>query len=162
MANVTIVVGAYTTVACSLAALASDATLVAGRETDYIDVSGLHAQDYLISGFFTHASTAGNRQMEIWSYANVNVSAFAASAAGAQANLDVTGKKNTLKLVDMIPIVTTAGGQLTFGPYSLSKVWGGSVPSRTGLFFVHNAGDALNASAQSHMVGFRVVNVSAS
>jgi len=154
-----VVYGAYTTVAASLAGLPTDANLTSGRATAEIDASAARALDYHISGFFTVASAHVGTVFEIRAYGLTNASAFNANVSGGGL-IDTSGMRDSLQLVDQIPISTTAAHTIYWGPKSIAKTFDGFPPQRFGLAFFQNTGDPLNGSAQSHMVGYRTIEVS--
>jgi hypothetical protein len=154
-----IIHSAWTQVSASLAALPSDTALTSGRATAVVNSSG-GALDYQWSGKLAIATCAGNRKVEIWAYSVVGASAFPASTSGGGL-VDVSGMKDTLRLVDIIPVTTTASAVYGFGPYSMAKVFDGFPPRRHGLAFFQNTGDPFEGTDANSVVGYNTVEVTA-
>ena len=148
--------GAYTTVAGSVAGLASDTTMLAGRAMAEVNSSSA-GLDYQYSGYIGIATCAGNRKLEFWAYSMTNASAFPVSAGGMT---DLTGIKDGLKFLDSIPVTTTAAHRIHWGPYSIAKACDGFPPARHGIIILQNTGDPLQTDVSAHMVGYRTVEVS--
>lgn len=161
MGQLQVVYGAFTTVAGSLAAMPSDATLVSGYAMAQIDNSG-GSLDYLISGKTTTASAVDGRKIEVWLYSETDASAYSGNATGAAGILAPTSaEKTNMRFLTSLVIDAAANHTYEWGPYSVSEAYGGFVPVRFGVWEVSNAGDPLNATDANSRVLYRTVNVSA-
>jgi hypothetical protein len=141
------------TLAMTLASLASDTNLVAGRESTAVDNATDQFIDFLVGGkITTGTSPTASRQIEVWAYGSYDGVAFSAGATGQDANFSPAGEKTQLKLITVIPTDSTSNHAYEWGPFSIAQAFGGIVPSKWGLFVVHNTGVALNATAANHEV----------
>jgi hypothetical protein len=137
----------------TLASLASDANLVAGRESTAIDQKDTDdAVDVLVGGKVTTGTTpTASRQIEIWLYGSYDDTEFSGAATGSDANL-TPSVKTSMKLLEVIPTVNTSDKTYKWGPYSVAQAFGGVVPVQWGVYVVHNTGVNLNATAGNHEV----------
>lgn len=139
------------TITITLASLASDTNLVAGRESTVINSTATLSIDYQVGGVVTASSTGAtaSRQIEVWSYGTWDGTNYSGGATGSDANLSLTNTKTLLKLLTIIPTAATSSQAYPWGPFSIANAYGGTVPSAWGIYIVHNMGSALNASGQS-------------
>lgn len=137
-----------------IASLASDTSLVAGRAGTAIDNKNTDdAVDALVQGKVTlGTSPTASKQIEIWLYGSYDGTNFSGGASGSDANL-TPDDKSLLFLLTIIPTVATSNKAYNWGPFSVSQAFGGTMPSKWGVFVVHNTGVALNATAGNHFVG---------
>lgn len=162
MGQLQVVYGAFTTVAGSLAAAPSDASLVSGYAVAQIDNNTAGALDYLISGKTTTGSAVEARQIQVWLYSDVDASAYTGNATGGGAILTAgTAERTNMRFLTSIYVDNAANHTYEWGPYSVAEAYGGFVPGRFGIWQVHNAGDPLNATHANSRVVYRTVNVSA-
>jgi hypothetical protein len=137
------------TMAWTLASLASSSTLTVGRQSTAVDNTVDLAIDSLVTVKFTSGTTPTvGTQYEIWAFGSSdNVPNFSGNAGPSDNGFTPTDK-TTLKLLEIIPnLVTTSNLTYVGGPYSIQNAFGGTMPRKWGLFFVHNTGVALNATA---------------
>lgn len=132
----------------TLASLASDTSLVAGREGTAIDNAGTdQAIDSLVGGKITlGTSPTAARQIEIWLAGSYDGTTFSGSATGTDANL-TPDEKTSMKLLQIIPTVATSNKTYAWGPHSVAQAFGGTMPSKWSVYIVHNTGVALNGTA---------------
>lgn len=137
----------------TLASLASDANLVAGRAGTAIDNKVTdQAIDSLVQGkVTTGTSPTASKQIEIWAYGSYDGTNFSAGATGSDANLTPQAK-TLLKRLEMIPTSNVSNQAYAWGPFSIAQAFGGSMPSKWGIFVVHNTGVALHATGGNHFV----------
>lgn len=137
----------------TLASLASDTTLVAGREGTAIDNAGTDdAIDATVGGkVTTGTSPTAARQIEVWLYGSYDGTTYSGAATGSDANL-TPAEKTLLKLLTIIPTVNTSNKTYPWGPFSVAQAFGGTLPRKWGVFIVHNTGVALNATGGNHEV----------
>lgn len=146
--------GSVTTHTISLASLASDTNLVAGREGTAINngSGGEDAIDALVGGkVTTGTSPTAARQIEIWVAGSYDGTSFSGGATGSDANL-TPQEKTLLKLLTVIPTVNTSNKTYTWGPFSVAQAFGGALPPKWSVYVVHNTGVALNATSGNHEV----------
>lgn len=158
MTTATPLYGTPTAMTITLASLASDTNLVAGRESTAVDQKdSLDAIDVLVGGkVTTGTSPTASRQIEIWAYASYDDAEFSGSATGSDANLTPDAKTN-LRLLTVIPTTSTSDKTYKWGPFSIAQAYGGSMPVQFGVYVVHNTGVALNATAGNHEVVYITV-----
>ncbi|MGI9297824.1 MAG: hypothetical protein ACR2QC_07990 [Gammaproteobacteria bacterium] len=138
--------------------LASDANLLAGREsTVVVSSSQSFVEDFLLSGQFTTGTgPTADRVIEVWAYAQIrDTPVYPDVLDGTDSNETITstGIKNAaLKLVAVLPTDGTNDRAYLFGPVSVASLFGGILPERWGVFVVHNTGVAFNSTAGNHFV----------
>jgi hypothetical protein len=156
MATATPVYGTPTAMTITIAALASDTTLVAGRAGTAVDQKDtLDAVDVLVGGkITTGTSPTAARQIEVWAYASYDDTEFSGSATGSDANL-TPDEKTTMRLLQVIPTVNTSNKTYKF--LSIANAFGGTVPVQFGIYVVHNTGVALHATGANHEIVYITV-----
>jgi hypothetical protein len=139
----------------TLASLASDASQLAGRQSDIINNEANEYLDYLVSGKITTGTTpTASKSIEVWAFAAVNDTPtypdqFGASDANrSPTSRDILG--GSARLLWAIPTDGTTSRTYWFGPISLAALFGGALPRRFGFYVVHNTGVNLNATAGNH------------
>lgn len=147
--------GSKVTMTITLASLASDTSLVAGRESTAVDNKDAdNAVDCLVGGTVTTGSSPTTaRQIEIWAYGSYDDTNFSGSATGSDANL-TPGEKTLMKLLTVIPTVATSDKAYKWGPFSIAQAFGGTVPVQWGIYVVHNTGQNLNATGGNHEIEY--------
>src|SRR5258707_1357354 len=158
--------GAAGTMTITLASLASDSTLIAGRQSTTIDNTTTLAIDYMVGGFVTVSSAAAavgtNKQIEVWAFASYDGTTYSAGAGATDANFSPTGEKTLMRLLTIIPLDTTSSHQYEWGPFSVAQSYGGTMPPKWGVFMVQNSCAALSTSAVNHQVKYTPVNYASS
>jgi len=137
----------------TLASLASDTNLLAGREGTAIDNAGTDdAIDAMVGGkVTTGTSPTAARQIEIWLSGSYDGTSYAGAATGSDANLTLV-EKTLLKLLTIIPTGSTSNVTHTWGPFSVAQAFGGTMPRKWSVFVVHNTGVNLNSTGGNHEV----------
>jgi hypothetical protein len=137
----------------TLASLASDTNLVAGREGTSIDNNATDdAIDSMVGGKVTTGTTpTASKQIEIWLAGSYDGTSYSGAATGSDANL-TPSEKTLLKLLTIIPTVNTSDKTYTWGPFSVAQAFGGTMPRKWSVFVVHNTGANLNATGGNHEV----------
>lgn len=140
----------------TLASLASDTNLVAGREGTAINngSGGEDAIDAMVGGFVTTGtSPTASRQIEIWAYGSYDGTSYGGGCSGTDGNRTPEGsQKSQLKLLTVIPTTNASNQKYTWGPYSVAEAFGGLMPAKWGVFVVHNTGVNLNSTGGNHEV----------
>lgn len=141
----------------TLASLASDSSLLAGRQSTVIDNSSNQYLDYLVSGKITAGtSPTAAKSIEVWAFATaddapVYPDQFGASDAGVTpTSRDILA--NACALVASIPTDSTSNRTYWFRPTSIAALFGGVLPKKFGLFVVHNTGVNLNSTGSNHAI----------
>lgn len=153
MATATPSFGSKVTHTITLASLASDTNLVAGREGTAIDQKDTDdAIDALVGGTVTTGTgPTTSRQIEVWAYGSYDDTNFSGSATGSDANL-TPSEKTLLRLLTIIPTGSTSDKAYKWGPFSVAQAFGGILPVQWGIYIVHNTGVNLNATGGNHEV----------
>jgi hypothetical protein len=129
-------------------ALASAATLLAGRQSTVADNTSTLNVDHLVGGtLVTTATTTTNTQLQVWAFATFDGgTTFSAGLGASDANFTVdAGGKNLMRLLTVIPNITTTAVTYAWGPFSVAQAYGGVLPQKWGIFIVQNTGTALAA-----------------
>jgi hypothetical protein len=162
MTTATPLYGTPTAMTMTLASLASDTNLVAGRESTAIDNGSIDAIDILIGGKVTTGTTPTTaRQIEVWAYATYDGTEYSGTATGSDANL-TPGEKTCMRLLTVIPTVATSDKAYKWGPFSVAQAFGGSVPPKVGIYIVHNTAVNLNSTGGNHEVYYTAVKYESS
>ncbi len=150
--------GTPTAMTMTLASLASDASLVAGRESTALDQKDtLDAIDVLVGGKVTTGTTPTvSRQIEVWAYGSYDDTEFSGTATGSDANLTPDEKSN-FRLLTIIPTIATSDKAYKWGPFSIAQAFGGSIPVQFGIYIVHNTAVNLNSTGGNHEVVYTTV-----
>lgn len=147
--------------ALSLASLASDSTLLAGRASTAVDNTGNTDLDHLVSGVITTGTspTAGT-SIEVWAWASyktvAGVPTYPDAITGTDASKTITSsgvKFGALRLVATITVEATSNRSYPFAPVSIAGLFG-AMPKFWGLFVAHNTAVALNATAGNHDIEY--------
>lgn len=155
MTTASILYGTKVTMTMTLASLASDTNLVAGRESTAVDNKDVDdAIDALVGGkVTTGTSPTASRQIEVWAYGSYDDTTFSGGASGSDANL-TPSEKTLLKLLTIIPTANTSDKAYQWGPFSVAQAFGGVLPVQWGIYIVHNTGVNLNATGSNHEVEY--------
>lgn len=152
--------GTLTQLTITLNSLATDSNLLAGRASTAVNNVTDDDVDILIGGKFVSHSVAptASKQIEVWAYASYDDgTTYNAGVTGTDANLTVTAaKKNLFRLVTIVPTDAATSSTYAWGPFSLGQVFGGAIPSRWGIWVVHNMGQILNAAGNE--IRYKPVN----
>jgi hypothetical protein len=153
MATVSLSYATPITLTITLASLASDTNLIAGRISTAVDNSTNGYVDFLVGGkVTTGTSPTAARQIEVWAYGSYDGTTYSAGAGGTDANFSPTGEKNLMRLLQIIPTDATSNHTYEWGPLSIAQAFGGTAPPKWGIYMVHNTAVALNATAGNHEV----------
>lgn len=145
--------GSVVTHTITLASLASDTNLIAGRQGTVIDNSASPPVDAQVGGkVTTGTSPTAGRVIEIWAFGSYDGTTYSAGAGATDANFSPTGEKSQMRLLAVIDTDATSNHTYEWGPFSVAAAFGGTVPAKWGVFIVHNTGVNLNATAGNHEV----------
>ncbi len=144
--------GSVTTIVITVASLGSDAQLSSGRVSTPVDNSSNEYVDYIIQGYVsTGASvTVEAKQIQLWAAGSNDGTNFTAALATADAADNVCGQKTLLKLLEVVPTVSTVSGTYNFGPYSIANAFRGVVPLYWSIFIAQSTCQALNSASGAH------------
>lgn len=158
MATASPLYGTATALTMTLASLASDTNLLAGRESTAVDNSTDDAIDALVGGKVTTGTTpTASRQIEVWLYGSWDGTLFSGGCTGSDGNLTFASEKSLLRLGVVISTDATSNHTYEWGPISVAAAFGGVMPRKWGVYIVQNTGAALNATAGNHEVKYSTV-----
>lgn len=156
MADIKLAPVASSAVTITLAALATDATLLTGREATEIDNSANKYLDYLLSGFIsTGTSPTTSKEIRVYVVGLMNDTTYPDVFDGTDSDETVSsvGTRNSVcKLAAVMATVGTSDQAYYFGPVSVAALFGGTVPLKWTVFVVHNTAVNLNATGTNHEI----------
>ncbi len=141
----------------TLASLATNSTLVTGRESTAVDNSSNCYQDYLIGGkITTGTSPTTNTYIGVWAVgilddAPVWPDVFDGTDS-AETWTSVNVRDNCAKRLASIIVSNTSDVTYYFGPVSLAAAFGGVVPSSHVIFVAHSTAVNLNSTSSNHAI----------
>lgn len=152
MATASPLYGTRTAITLSLQTgpLASDTNLLAGRESTAIDLESIDGVDVVITGKVTTGTTpTASRQIEVWAAALTDTGEYTGALAGTDGTITLTAEsKVQMQLLTIMPTHATSDTPYRFAVSLMQRF--GFVPSKLGIFVVHNTGVALNSTAGNH------------
>ena len=157
MADIKQAYGTAADATITLASLASDTNLLAGRQSNAVDNTSTLGLDYLVSGkVTTGTSPTASRQIEVWvvgSWDGTNYPDTITGAGDAGKTITSSDIKNSIcRLLAVMATSSTSNQTYAFGPVSVASAFGGVVPPKFVVFAVHNTGVALNSTAGNHQI----------
>lgn len=161
MADIKLAYGEASDVTITLASLASDTNLLAGRESAEIVNTSTLALDYLVSGKITAGtSPTASRSIEVWVVGSWDGTNWPDVFDGTDSNETITSadiKASVCRLLAAMATANTSDRTYHFGPVSVAAAFGGVVPPKVVVFVVHNTGVALNATGSNHQIRLQPV-----
>lgn len=162
MTTTTPLYGTTTAMTITLTGLASDTNLVAGRQSTVAANGSDDAIDALVGGKVTTGSSpTASRQIEVWLGGSYDDTEYSGGGGGSDAAL-TPDTKTLLKLLTVIPTVSTSDKAYRWGPFSVAQAFGGVMPENWFVWIVHNTGVNLNATAANHEVVYTTVKYESS
>lgn len=140
----------------TLASLASDTNLLAGRESsEVVNTANLYV-DYLLSGkITTGTSPTTARVIEVWVVGLLDDSTYPDVFDGTDSAETITnaGIKNSIcRLAASIDTTSTSDVVYFFGPVSVAALFGGRIPKKFVVFVTHNTAVNLNSTGSNHQI----------
>ena len=164
MAVIKNVYTASSAVTITLASLASDANLLAGRESTAIDNSSNLFLDYLLAGQITTGTTPTTaKEIRVYVVGIANDTTYPDVFDGTDSAETVTTaniRDSACKLAAVMATTATSNEVNWFGPISVASLFGGVVPLKFVVFVVHNTAVALNATGGNHVISITPVHES--
>ena len=161
MADIKVAYGTASDLTITLASLASDTNLLAGRESATIDNTSTLALDYLVSGKVTAGtSPTASRSIEVWAVGSWDGTNWPDVFDGTESAETITSadiKASICRLVAAMATANTRDRVYHFGPVSIAAAFGGVVPPKVVLFVTHSTGVALNSTAENHQIRIQPV-----
>lgn len=156
MADIKLAYGTAADVTITLASLASDTNLLAGRESAEIVNTSTLALDYLVSGRIrAGTSPTASRSIEVWAVGSWDGTNWPDVFDGTESAETVTSadiKASICRLVAAMATANTSDRDYPFGPVSIASIFGGVVPPKFVLFVTHSTGVNLNSTAGNHLI----------
>ena len=136
----------------TLASLATDTSLIAGRQSTVHDnsASDLFVDAHVGGKITTGTSPTASKQIEVWAFGSYDGTTYGAGAGASDANFSPTGEKTQMTLLKVIPTDSTSNHTYEWGPFSIAQAFGGVLPRKWGIFVVHNTGVNLNSTGGNH------------
>lgn len=145
----------------TLASLASDTSLLTGRESTAVDNTSSLVLDYLISGKITSGtSPTASRSIEVWAVGSWDGTNWPDVFDGTESAETITSadiKASICRLVAAMATSATSNVSYHFGPVSLASLFGGVVPPKFVIFVTHSTAVSLNSTAGNHQIRLQPV-----
>lgn len=165
MSQSTIIYGASTTIACSVASLATSSTFVAGRQSDEVTNVSNKFVDVIVGGKVRVGTTPTvNTQILLYVWGVMNDTPTYPDGFGASdANRSITSVgvgKGFLRLLTALDVdATTSDRDYPFANLSVAKACDGVMPIRWGLWVAHNTGVNLNSTGGNHSFTYQGIKL---
>ena len=145
----------------TLASLASDTSLLTGRESTAIDNTADLYTDFLASGkVTTGTSPTTARLIEVWAVGSWDGTNWPDVFDGTESAETITSadiKASVCRFVAAMATANTTDRTYHFGPVSLAAAFGGVLPPKVVLFVTHSTGVNLNSTAGNHQIRLQPV-----
>jgi len=140
----------------TLASLATDTNLLAGRESTAVDNTTDKYIDYLLGGkITTGTSPTASKEIRVYVGALIEDSTYPDVLDGTDSNETITSadiRDASLKLAAVLPTNNTSDRTYFFAPISVAALFGGTLPKKFVVFVVHNTGVNLNSTGGNHAI----------
>ncbi len=154
-ADAKVAYGASAAYTWTLTGLATDASLLAGRESTWVSNASNKYIDELIAGFITTGtSPTAAKQIEVYAIGSLNDTPLypdvfdGTDSAETITSADI--KSAICKLLALLTTSNTSDRTYPFGPAGIRQLFGDGLPTTHGLFGTHNTAVNLNATAANH------------
>ena len=140
----------------TLASLASDTNLLAGRESTALDNSSNLYLDYLVSGkITTGTSPTTARSIQVFAVGSWDGTSYGDVFDGTDSAETITSanhKNSICRFIAEMATDATSNQTYHFGPVSLASAFGGVMPPKVVFFVTHNTAVNLNSTAGNHQI----------
>lgn len=161
MADLKLAYPAASDLTITLASLASDTSLLTGRESASIDNTTNLYLDVLVSGKITTGTTPTTaKSIEVWAVGSWDGTNWPDVLDGTESAETITSadiKASVCRFVAAMATSATSNVAYHFGPVSLAAAFGGVLPPKIVLFVTHSTAVALNATAANHQIRLQPV-----
>lgn len=162
MANITYPSTSSVALTITLASLASDTNLLAGRAGTAVDNRTNLDLDHLLSGqITTGTSPTVDKTIEIWVAAPISIASgtptYPDSITGTDAAKTMTSnyvKQIALRRAAAISVDATSNRAYPIAPVSIAALFDDNMPPFWLAFVVHNTGVALHATSGNHFLHY--------
>jgi hypothetical protein len=129
------------------------------RQSTEIDNASNLFLDALISGrIIAGAAPAASRSIVLYAYGSADGGTTRTGGAGAS-DAAFGGEEDSLFLLGVIPTGAGAGQEYEFGPFSLSRAFGGvAIPEKWGIVVKNDTGAALASGSPNHYVLYQGIH----
>ena len=152
--------GSRTALTITLASLASDTNLLAGRESTAFDFTGIDAVDAMLDGkVTTGTSPTDAREIRVYVAASMDGTTWPDVLDGtdsAETLSDANVRASALALAAFMATDSTSDQTYHFAPVSLRDLFG-SLPRKIAVFVTHSTGVNLNATSGNHEIAITPV-----
>lgn len=153
MATLKLTYASSAAVTITLASLATDASLLTGRESTAIDNTSNLYVDYLLAGLIaTGTSPTDVREILVYVAGLIDDTTWPDVLDGTDSAETITSlgvRDPGLKLAARITANNTSDRVYAFGPISVAALFGGNLPKKFVVFVTHNTGVNLKSSGHS-------------
>ncbi len=140
---------ASSTVTISLASLASDANLLAGRESDAFDCTTDKPLEVQLGGtIMVGTSPTTGKEIRVYVVGTIADNSWPDVFDGTDSaeTISTAGTRDSIgKVAAVIPTLATSNQAYYFGPVSIASLFKGALPQKFVVFVTHNTGVNLNA-----------------
>ena len=147
--------GSSSNLTITLASLATDASLLVGRESSEVDNTTNRYVDYLLSGkITTGTSPTASKFIEVHVVGLMDDSTYPSVFDGTDSAETVTAavKSGVCRLAASIDTTNTSDVTYYFGPVSVASLFGGVMPKKFVVFVTHNTAVNLNSTGSNHQI----------
>lgn len=147
--------GSSSNLTITLASLATDASLLVGRESSEVDNTTNRYVDYLLSGkITTGTSPTASKFIEVHVVGLMDDSTYPSVFDGTDSAETVTAavKSGVCRQAASIDTTNTSDVTYYFGPVSVASLFGGVMPKKFVVFVTHNTGVNLNSTGSNHQI----------
>lgn len=156
MADIKPSYGTSVALTITLASLATDANLLAGREATAVDNTSALEQDYLIAGkITTGTSPTTGKKIRVYAIGLMEDSAWPDVFEGTDSDETISsaGTRDAIgRLVAEIATDATSDRTYYFGPVPARSVFGDCVPKKFTTFVTHDTAVNLNSTGSNHAI----------
>lgn len=140
----------------TLASLASDASLLTGRESTLVDNTSNLYLDYLLAGeITTGTSPTVSTRIQVCVVGILNDTDWPDVFDGTDSAETITNnaiKNAVVRVLFDITVTNVSDVTYPFGPISVASFFGGTLPKKFSAFVTHNTGVNLNSTAGNHKI----------
>jgi hypothetical protein len=144
------------TITATLASLASDANLLAGRSSILVDNTSVLAAEYLLAGRIKAGTSPTAGVLEVHVIGIQDDTVWPDVVDGTDSNKTLTSaaiKQGICRPVASFTTDTTTGRVYPFGPIAVgNRCFGGWLPKKFVVFVVHSMVAALDATGGNHVL----------
>lgn len=140
----------------TLASLATDANLLAGRESSAVDNTTDKFLDYLLGGKITTGTSPTDvKEIRVYVAALIEDATYPDVLDGTDSAETITSagiRDAALRLAAVLATNNSSDRTYYFGPISIAALFGGTVPKKFVVFVTHNTGVNLNSTGGNQAI----------